>query len=74
MTGWENLRDMEESDTIRETRATAQAQFVDLSERYVDLARHAGQLSADLERLRTAWQSARQRAREAAELLDEETR
>lgn len=62
---YSSIKDEEESDTIKEVRAIAQQQFVNLS------VEHARTL-AELERYRVAYRSASERAREISQLLREE--
>lgn len=65
MSDWQHLRNEEESDTIRDVRAVAQTQFIQASERIVQLER-------DLQRVKTAHRSARRRASELGEALRDE--
>ncbi len=65
MSAFSHLIDEEESEAVQEARAVAQAQFIDLSERYVRQAQ-------ELNRYKAAYRSASARAGELSRLLVEE--
>lgn len=73
MSGFLHLTDEEESDRIREARATAQAQFVDLSDRFLSLSEELKRTIEIMNRYRLAYASASRRAGELSVLLSEET-
>jgi len=65
MSAFSHLNDDEESEAIQESREIAQAQFVDLSSRFVETQR-------ELNRYKAAYRSASTRARELSNLYEEE--
>lgn len=72
MSSFSQLIDEEEAEIIQEVRTTAQAQFIDLSVRYVELAERLKQTEQKAERYRLAYASASQRAAELSLTLREE--
>lgn len=72
MNSFSHLTD-EESEQIREIRATAQTQFVDLSARFVEMFETLRRTTEAMERYRLAYASASRRAGELSALLSEET-
>lgn len=72
MSSFSHLIDEEESEAVKETRAVAQTQFVDLSQRYVKLSEELKEAKEREARYRAAYASASRRAGELSTLLAEE--
>lgn len=73
MNSFSHLIDEEESEAVREARAVAQTQFVDLSTQFVKMSEELKEAKEREARYRAAYASASRRAGELSALLSEET-